>query len=291
MAWSKRFFLRINTLAWAPDGACLAVGLARGVALLDATTGERIGALATDEARALAWAPDGASLAEGGQDGVIRLWDIRARTVSATGAFHSAPVIALRWSPHGALLLSASSVSVHLWDTTSNTTRWQSTGASAYPVQVAWAPNGERFAFADRQYHVQVRAAPGEPLLATYRGHEVGYRAPAVNPVAALSWSPDGQWIASQGLDGVIHIWDAEIAATLQRIPGADGWGYFLEWSPDSAWLAGRETPTSVCLWDATTGQPGRRYQTGGKPIIAIAWSPDSSGIATASADHRLQVG
>ena len=292
--WTKRFFFRITSLAWSPLGRRLAVGLARGISLQDAETGKTIATITSGEVRALAWSPDGRLLAAGGQDGSIQLWEAGSRTLVTTGRFHHHPVISVRWSPQGSALLSASSDGVHLWDTVGNTTLWRSQEpVSGYPVQVVWAPDGTRFAFADRRYAVQLRAASGDPLLATLSGDFPGSRDaadPVVNPIAALAWSPDGRQMAIQRLDGEIGIGDADTLLIQRRITGADGWSYLLEWSPDGSRLVGRLRSTTICLWNATSGEVERRYTGHRREIIALACHPDADRIASASVDHQLHV-
>jgi WD40 repeat protein len=293
MPWVKRFFFTINSLAWAPDGTRLAVGLARGVRVVDSVGGASLFGVPAAEIRSVAWSEDGSLLAGGGQDGRIHLWNVVTEQVATIGRFHQHPVISLQWSPQGALLLSGSSDLVHIWDTQHQSTCWQSTETTGYPVQVAWAPDGQRFAFADHQYAIQIHATATGTLLATYRGHAEllqAYQGAVVNPVSALAWSPQGQQMASQGLDGVIHIWDAATLTTQLRIRDAYGWAYLLAWAPQGNWLAGCRTRTEVGVWDSTTGQLARTYQGHQKPLAALVWAPDASRIASASGDRLLHV-
>jgi hypothetical protein len=83
-----------------------------------------------------------------------------------------------------------------------------------YPVQAACAPDGQQLAFADRRYNVQVRAASGDPLLATFRGHAAKSRDagdPVVTPIEALTWSPDSQHMASASLGRMLHVWQKRV--------------------------------------------------------------------------------
>ena len=97
----------VGGLAASPDGKVLAVGLAdpgRGlnakVVLLDAATGDRLGALPTQRKglMALAYSADGRHLAVG-YNGLVQVWDVRARELvrSITG-FERVPTC-LAFSP------------------------------------------------------------------------------------------------------------------------------------------------------------------------------------------------
>ena len=73
----------VRSIAWAPNGATLAVGSAHHVRLLNASTEGRAVILPGDTGvvDALAWSPDGASLAAGDEDGGVYVWDVATRTL------------------------------------------------------------------------------------------------------------------------------------------------------------------------------------------------------------------
>lgn len=68
------------------------------------------------------------------------------------------------------------------------------------------SPDGAWLAIADPQEHtVEIVAAGGKPWC-TYAGHQDGlYRRQGT--IQALTWSPDGQWLASASSTGSVHVW------------------------------------------------------------------------------------
>ncbi len=107
--------------------------------------------------------------------------------------------------------------------------------------------------------------------------------------VHAVSWSPNGKYIAVLWDDSTMQVLDAKNPKKEIFSQNA-GWGYGLSWSPDSQSLAfvGEENNT-VQIWNI----PMRQSQTylGHTALVeAIAWSPDGSSIASASDDGTVQI-
>jgi len=109
---------RSRALAFTPDSKTLAVGDTGIVRLWNIATGSETGQLKghTGVIHMLSYAPDGSALASAGQDGTVRIWDLK----SATPRFvlpHDRPVLSVAYSPDGKLLASGSSDgSLHLWN-------------------------------------------------------------------------------------------------------------------------------------------------------------------------------
>jgi len=106
--------------------------------------------------------------------------------------------------------------------------------------------------------------------------------------VHAVSWSPNGKYIAVLWDNSTIQVLDA---VTQKEIFSQNaGWGYGLSWSPDSQYLAsvGEENNT-IEIWNISTHQ-SQIYTQHTALIEAIAWSPDGSSIASASDDGTIQI-
>ena len=170
----------VLTLAWSPDGKQIASGGADGILLIwDATTGY---ALFTDTSHtaginAVAWSPDSKQIAAAGADGSVRVWDVAKGNALFTYSGHAGSVNAVAWQT-GPLLFPA------------NESRIASGGADA-TVQV-WS-FGKAKSTKDRQ----AMTLQGDVLV--YRGHS--------DQVTSVTWSPDGEHIASSSVDGTVQLW------------------------------------------------------------------------------------
>lgn len=91
----------------------------------------------------------------------------------------------------------------------------------------------------------------GEPPPAHPAPEDVRVEFPGhFGDVTALAWSPDGQWLASGGADGLCRIWNPENGRTEAIYRGHHSAVYGLTWSDDSKWIASGEMRSEVHIWD-----------------------------------------
>ena len=112
--------------------------------------------------------------------------------------------------------------------------------------------------------------------------------------VVAVAWSPNGEYIASAGGDGMVRVWDATTGYTLINYRGHEGplakiniqrTVYTLAWAPEGVRIASGGDGAHVYVWNAATGQTFAIYKGHTRVwpnIFALAWSPDGTHIASA---------
>ncbi|MFJ7158646.1 NB-ARC domain-containing protein [Streptomyces sp. NPDC101118] len=114
---------------------------------------------------------------------------------------------------------------------------------------------------------------PEPALRRTLLGHDGG--------VTGLAASPDGEWLASVGLDGTVRRWDARSGRELDRRDHEHPLTA-LAVAPDGTWLAAGDAHGAVLLWYVERGGPlvrGVRPVPGGGPVRTLAAVPRSNGV------------
>lgn len=85
------------------------------------------------------------------------------------------------------------------------------------------------------------RVRPVTRCAATLEGHS--------DAVLCVSFSPDGECLASGGGDKEIRIWDIATQTPLETLQGHTHWVQVLSWSPDSKYLASGARDGGLRLW------------------------------------------
>jgi WD40 repeat protein len=114
------------------------------------------------------------------------------------------------------------------------------------------------------------------PLL-TLRGHR--------HCVSGVDFSPDGEWIASVGYDGLFKIWDLQAGHERISFPPGGGFLYSVAFSPNGKMVASGKYGT-VNVWDAARGQEILTLQEARAPTF----SPDSQLLAVGVGREDLRV-
>lgn len=159
-------------------------------------------------------------------------------------------------------------------------------------------------------------------VITTYSGHNDGVRAVALSPdgqlvvsasddvqvwnsstakrvftysnpsllVYALTWSPDGWYIASGHFDRTVQVWDASTGNVFATYRHHTDRARAVAWSYDSKYVASGSDDNTVCIWNANAGNNPIIYRGHKDSVFTLAWSPDGKQIVSGSDDNTVQV-
>ncbi|VDP99150.1 unnamed protein product, partial [Trichobilharzia regenti] len=228
--------------------------------------------------------PDGSRLATGGvidTCGVVILWNmapirdpsLESDENSCLKLFqmdsHQACVNCVRWSPTGRWLASAGMDKVIML--------WSKTAATSRPIQVFGSKEPTKFTEHWR-------------CVSTLRGHS--------GDIIDLSWSHDGNRLASTSVDNSVIVWCRQklpngggyannsfcIQATLR---GHQGFVKGVTWDPVGRYLASQGDDLTVKIWrtadwqeEASISKPFAKA-SGQSQVMRLSWSLDGSTLAS----------
>ncbi len=118
--------------------------------------------------------------------------------------------------------------------------------------------------------------------ICIYRGH--------IDLVTAVTWSPDGQQVASASHDKTVQIWNAATGELQQIYEGhVRGWRssqlYTLAWSPIQNRIASAGGDKIIQLWNVRLPRNPSYYNQHKESVTGLAWSPGGTRIASVSGD------
>jgi WD40 repeat protein len=116
-------------------------------------------------------------------------------------------------------------------------------------------------------------------------GEPVQLKGLGVFLVGAAAFSPDGQRLASFGLDGT-RVWDLA-GRELAKLGAA---GKTMVFSPDGTRLATSGSDGAVQVWDWNGGKEPSVLRGDAAAVLDVAFSPDGTRVLSASQDGTVRV-
>jgi serine/threonine protein kinase/Tol biopolymer transport system component len=264
----------VNGLAWSPDGSRLATAGADGtVRLQTGISGapQTIGCGGDGDPLSILWL-DNETVAAGSEDGQIRLCNVGERTPSLVFG-NQAAVRQLFWLAESNQLLSLGERdgTVGLW----NRERGEQTAVLNQYTQyslaraLAWSPDNSRLAVGTNEGMILVWSVAEGRIVAVLGGHDGG--------VGTVAWSPDGQYIASNGrTDQLVRVWQANSGELLQSFAGHSNTVTAVSWSADSQVVASSSYDSTLKLWDVNSGEQVRSFLVNALgQVLFLARSPN----------------
>ena len=225
------------------------------------------------------FSPGGQRLAVAGDDGALRLWQISPPTEQVLGNFDAeSPRVALRFSNNGGLLAAGANNDTSIWNLQEKR-RVSVLHHRSSVLDVDISPNGKLLATAAGG-SVQIWTIAGS-LVRTFSG---------TTGVDHVTFSPDGQRLATADLDRSIRLWDLATGREISSLKGHTDDVTAIAFSPDGRRLASGSLDRTVRLWDVQSGR--ELFDLGGHSgtISFLAFSPDGRWLATVGTEGTIRL-
>ncbi len=285
-------FGSIHSLAFSPDGNCLACGDFNGDIRLWETHTHQLQSILkghTNWVQAVTYHPVRPLLASGSFDCTVKLWDLSTGECLKTLAEHTQGVYSVAFSPDGQILASGSDdCTLKLWDVNSGEclTSLQHQSNPAHDLKsVAFSPDSRVIASGGADCTIQLwhlQDGSNGTYWQTFAGHQ-GW-------IWSVAFSPDGRLLASGSDDTTVKLWDLATGECLHTFVGHTDELRSIAFSHDGRMLISSSKDRTIGVWDVRSGERVKTLIGHEKWIWAMAFDPHNQIVASGGEDRTIRL-
>ncbi|KAK9446788.1 WD40-repeat-containing domain protein [Limtongia smithiae] len=286
------------------DGKYVATGCNRSARIYDVQTGQIVCNLQDETVdregdlyiRSVCFSPDGRFLATGAEDKLIRVWDIKSKTIRHTFSGHDQDIYSLDFSRNGRHIASGSGDrTVRVWDI-ETMQKVQTLTIEDGVTTVAFSPDGRFVAAGSLDKTVRVWDVMTGMVVERLEEIPDGHK----DSVYSVAFAPNGKDLVSGSLDKTIKLWELQCARGLpntqkggvcvKTFTGHKDFVLSVALTPDGQWVLSGSKDRGVQFWDPRTAQAQLMLQGHKNSVISVAPSPTGKLFATGSGDCRARI-
>ena len=149
-------------------------------------------------------------------------------------------------------------------------------------TRLYFSPDQKRLGMINADYQLEVIDMTNGQVLYSITDHEDWIR--------NISWSKDGQYLATASDDMMVGVWNAETGDMVHFLSGHEDWVRDVDFSPDSKTLLSAGDDGVIRAWDVSTGDELTVSNKSDNFIMTVDWSPNQTHIASQDSEGYLTI-
>jgi len=243
------------------------------------------------------FSPNGQLVASAHAGRTVTVWEPRSGREVFALTYHltrQGPMTSVSFSPDGQLLATGHDDGVvKIWSVNERKELRTISGHKRRVNSVEFSPDSQHLASGSRDGWVRVwNHHNGDEVLS------LRYQ----NPVADLTYSPDGQQLAcaysdqlpahsgGSGTPGAIRVWNVQTGKPTQTLRGHEGVIHSITYDATGERLATASADRSVIVWDVSRGERLTTLSGHTDAVLCAAFNPDGRRLISAGRDRVLRL-
>lgn len=279
--------LRINSIAFSPDGKYLATGTSNNIANIFSVADQKIVFTLTQHTgwvTGVAFSHDGSRLATVSTDQTLIVWNTADGKPIKTFSDVKDRLTGVAFSPtdNNQVAASSNDGSVRVWDIDKGVQLSTFQGPTKSALCLAYSPDGTMLATGSADDKIYIRHIPDGQFIRTLDG--------AQGPILSIAFSPDSKKIAAGSEDKIAYIWKVDGNNPPETLQGHEGPVNSVRFSIDGGLLASASDDGYVKIWSVSdrTLQQAQNDNVGA--ITSLALSPDGKTLVAGNAQGTLRL-
>jgi eukaryotic-like serine/threonine-protein kinase len=270
----------IYRVAFLPDGRLACGDFGQSVKIWDPKTRKTLASKKVGPISDLEISPDGTLIGAAFWASEFALLDATNLTRKARVNFRS-KVFHLAFSPRDKVFATAGPEHVALWSLKLPSPSLVWTEAWRDVSGLAFAPDGETFAFATKDQRVLVFDAKTQTMRQTMAAH---------GEPSEVAFNQDGSCLAVSHWNGAVAIYNPLTGSEIAVLTNHTKWVASLAFSRQAPILATASADQGIRLWDTRTWKETASFKGHMNLVDSIAVSPDGRWLASGSKDRSVRI-